>query len=177
MPMNFSENDIERIVRDTLTKMATPAPAMVSTPLPTAPAGIPLQARAAVLVQKEKLELRQFQLRAIRPDEILVRVEACGICGTDIHCFKSDPFNLCPVVLGHEGTGEVIQVGSAIRMDSVGKPVHVGDRVVTSTMDAPAACMIAKYNPDKTNLCDAWGFTVCCRMSRTIISMAILASI
>ena len=126
--MNFSENDIERIVRDTLAKMALPASAPLSAPAPAASTGIPLQARAAVLVQKEKLELRQFPLRPIRPDEILVRVEACGICGTDIHCFKSDPFNLCPVVLGHEGTGEVIQVGSAIRMDSVGKPVKVGDK-------------------------------------------------
>lgn len=152
--MNFSENDIERIVRDTLAKMATPPPATVSAPAPTVSPGIPLQARAAVLVQKERLELRNFPLRPIRPDEILVRVEACGICGTDIHCFKADPFNLCPVVLGHEGTGVVVQVGEKVRMDSVGKPVKVGDKIVTSTMETSEECMIAKYNPAKANLCD-----------------------
>jgi len=152
--MNFSKSDIEQIVRGTLEKIGAPvtpaAPAAVS----AATGALPLQARAAVLVEKERLEIRQFLLRAIREDEILVRVEACGICGTDVHCFKGDPFKLCPVVLGHEGTGEVVQVGGAVRMDSVGKPVKVGDKIVTSTMETSEACMIAKYNPAKANLCD-----------------------
>jgi L-iditol 2-dehydrogenase len=152
--MNFSENDIERIVRDTLAKMAVPVAEPLSAPALAPSTGFPTRARAAVLVEKERLELREFPLRCIRPEEILVRVEACGICGTDIHCFKADPFKLCPVVLGHEGTGEVVQVGDGIRMDSVGKPVKVGDKIVTSTMETSEGCMIAKYNPAKANLCD-----------------------
>jgi L-iditol 2-dehydrogenase len=140
--MNPSE--IERIVRDVLAQKMKPAPA----------SGPPAAARAAVLTAREKLELREFPLREIRPDEILVRVEACGVCGTDIHCYKNDPFNLIPVVLGHEGTGEVVKVGSAITMDSVGKPVNVGDKIVTSTLETSDACMIAKYNPAKANLCE-----------------------
>jgi len=140
--MNPSE--IERIVRDVLAQKMKPAPA----------SGLPISARAAVLTAREQLELREFPLREIRPDEILVRVEACGVCGTDIHCYKNDPFNLIPVVLGHEGTGEVVKVGSAITMDSVGKPVRVGDKIVTSTLETSDACMIAKYNPAKANLCD-----------------------
>jgi len=98
--------------------------------------------------------LKEFPLRKIRENEILVRVEGCGICGTDIHCFNNDPFKLCPVVLGHEGTGEVIEVGSAIHMDSVGKPVRPGDKIVTSVLETSEACMVAKYNPAKANLCD-----------------------
>jgi len=47
-----------------------------------------------------------------------------GICGTDIHCYKNDPFNLTPFVPGHEGTGEVLEVGSDVKIDSVGKPVR-----------------------------------------------------
>jgi tdh: L-threonine 3-dehydrogenase len=39
--------------------------------------------------------------------DILVKVEGCGICGTDAHEFKKDPFGLIPVALGHEGTGEI----------------------------------------------------------------------
>lgn len=107
-----------------------------------------------MLVAKERLELIEFPLRQIHDDEILVRIEACGICGTDIHCFKNDPFRLIPVVLGHEGTGEVVQAGGDVCMDSVGKPVRVGDRIVTSTLETTEACMIAKYNPAKANLCD-----------------------
>lgn len=110
--------------------------------------------RAAVLKAARDLQVVEFPLREIGPGEILVKVEACGVCGTDIHCYKSDPFGLTPLVLGHEGTGEVIQVGRDIKMDSVGKPVVVGDKVVTSILETSDACMIAKYNPLKSNLCD-----------------------
>ena len=110
--------------------------------------------RAAVLTAPGTLEIQEFPLRAIRADEILVKVEACGVCGTDIHCYKSDPFGLTPVVLGHEGTGEVLEVGSAVKMDSVGKPVKPGDKIVTSILDSSDDCMITKYNPTKNNLCD-----------------------
>lgn len=112
------------------------------------------EGRVAMLTAKETLSFRSFPVPKIGPDEILIKVEACGICGTDIHCYKHDPFGLIPVVLGHEGTGEVVEVGSSIKMDSVGKPVRVGDKLVTSIMDTSDACMIAKYNPVKANLCD-----------------------
>jgi L-iditol 2-dehydrogenase len=134
--------EIERIVRDVLNqKTGTPS-------------GIPATGRAAVLTAKETLEIREFPLRDIRDDEILVRVEACGVCGTDIHCYKNDPFHLIPNVLGHEGTGEVVKVGSAVKMDGVGKPVRPGDKIVTSTFETSDACRIAKYDPSKANLCD-----------------------
>jgi L-iditol 2-dehydrogenase len=126
---------------------ASRAPAPVS-------AQKPQRARAAVLVEPKKLEVREFPLRAIGPDEILVKVEACGVCGTDVHCYKSDPFGLTPNVLGHEGTGEVLEVGANIKMDSVGKPVKVGDKIVTSIMETSPNCLIAKYNPAKANLSD-----------------------
>lgn len=158
--MNIDSTRLAAIVREALARQPLSVASATVTASPPAvarscsPVTIPTDARAAVLVEKKRLEIRRFPLRAIKPDEILVRVEACGICGTDVHCFNQDPFNLIPVVLGHEGTGEVVQVGSAIRMDSVGKPVHVGDKIVTSTMETSDACMIAKYNPEKANLCD-----------------------
>ncbi len=134
---------IESIVREVVAGFARPPEPVVRA-----------TGRAVVLVSKEHLQIREFPLRPIRDDEILVRVEACGICGTDLHCYRNDPFDLCPVVLGHEGTGEVLEVGRSIRMDSVGKPVRAGDRIVTSILETSDACMIAKYNPLKANLCD-----------------------
>lgn len=118
------------------------------------PASPGASGRAAVLIAPETLEIREFPLRPIRADEILVRVEACGVCGTDLHCHRSDPFGLAPVVLGHEGTGEVLEVGADVRMDSVGKPVRPGDRIVTSIMETSEECGVARYNPLKANLCD-----------------------
>ena len=45
---------------------------------------------------------------------MLIKVEACGVCGTDGHEYNRDPFGLCPVVLGHEGTGEIVAMGRNI---------------------------------------------------------------
>ncbi len=153
--MNLSDEQISRIVSEVLasanqedasSKPSSPAPAPVSAGARTG--------RAAVLVEPRKLEVREFPLREIGPDEILVKVEGCGVCGTDVHCYKSDPFGLTPNVLGHEGTGEVLEVGANIKMDSVGKPVKVGDKIVTSLMETSPDCLIAKYNPAKANLSD-----------------------
>jgi L-iditol 2-dehydrogenase len=149
--MNLSDEQISRIVQDVVAKAKGGSVGKDSTPAApvTGKTG-----RAAVLTAPEKLEIKTFPLRDIRPDEILVKVEACGICGTDIHCYKSDPFNLTPVVLGHEGTGVVLEVGKDVRMDSVGHAVQVGDRIVTSVFEPSEECLLAKYNPRKANLAD-----------------------
>ena len=62
-------------------------------------------------------------LRRRRDPDILVKVEGCGICGTDAHEFKRDPFGLIPVAIGHEGTGEIVKMGKNVTKDSAGKPV------------------------------------------------------
>jgi L-iditol 2-dehydrogenase len=150
--MNISEEDISRIVGEVLASVNTASNEVNAAPAPvTTPSGAKT-ARAAVLVEPRKLEIREFPIREIGPDEILVKVEACGVCGTDVHCYKSDPFGLTPNVLGHEGTGEVVQVGANIKMDSVGKPIVPGDKIVTSLLETSPDCLIAKYNPAKANL-------------------------
>lgn len=57
-----------------------------------------------------------------RDDEVLVKVRAASVCGTDIHLYNWDPFaesryptDRLPQVLGHEGTGEIVEVGSSVR--------------------------------------------------------------
>ena len=103
---------------------------------------IPKTSRVAMLTQKEHFEIQEYPIPELGDDDILVKVEGCGVCGTDAHEFKRDPFGLIPVVLGHEGTGEVVKVGKNVTKDSAGKPLGVGDKVVT--------CMIFKDNPDIT---------------------------
>lgn len=110
--------------------------------------------KSAVLVAPKRFEIQNFPIREIGDDEILVKVEACGICGTDIHCFNSDPFKLIPNVLGHEGTGVVVAKGKNVVMDGVNKPINVVDHIVTSVMKTSEQCVIAKYNPLDSNLCD-----------------------
>lgn len=137
--MDVNSLKIEEIVKQVLQEIkqapAGTAPKAQST-------GIPKTSKAAMLTKLENFDMKEFPIPELGDDDILVKVEGCGICGTDAHEFKRDPFGLIPIVLGHEGTGEVVKVGKNVKKDSAGKPLGVGDKVVS--------CMIFKDNPDIT---------------------------
>lgn len=129
--------DIEKIVKQVIGEMQG-----VQVPSKPFGASVPKTARAAMLTSLGHFEIKEFPIPELGDDDILVKVEGCGICGTDAHEFKNDPFGLIPVVLGHEGTGEIVAMGKNVKKDSAGKPLGLGDKVVTS--------MIFKDNPDIT---------------------------
>lgn len=114
---------------------------------------VPKQGRVAFLTEKEKIEVKTFNIPEINDDEVLVKVEGCGVCGTDLHEYKNDPFGLIPVVLGHEGTGEIVKIGKNVTHDLVGKPLKVGDKVVTS-VTLTESDPFTTLNPEKANLSD-----------------------
>ena len=148
--------EVSRIVREVLAKQTSE---LLPPPEPAAPAataftaGIPAVSRAALLTGAGKIEIREFPIREIRDDEILIRVEGCGVCGTDVHEFRGDPMKLAPLVLGHEGTGEIIALGKNVSRDSGGKPVRLGDRIVTSVSTC-GKCDACLYTPARLNLCE-----------------------
>ncbi len=113
-------------------------------------------AKAAVLVAPGKFEIREFPIPEISDDEMLIKVEGCGVCGTDGHEYKRDPFGLCPVVLGHEGSGEIVKMGKNITKDTAGIPVKLGDRIVTCIVPC-GKCNACKNTPARTNLCESCG--------------------
>ncbi|MEG1847065.1 MAG: zinc-binding dehydrogenase [Lachnospiraceae bacterium] len=135
----MNEKDIESIVKQVLQGMTTDDTKSVAKNKNTT---IPKTARVAMLTSLEHYEIKEYPIPAVGDDDILVKVEGCGICGTDAHEFKRDPFSLIPVVLGHEGTGEIVKMGKNVKKDSAGKSLQVGDKVVS--------CMIFKDNPDIT---------------------------
>lgn len=134
-------DNIEAIVRQVIADMkgAQASPAAAS---PAASGKIPKTARVAMLTSLEHFDVKEYPLPPLGDDDILVKVEGCGVCGTDAHEFKRDPFSLIPVALGHEGTGTIVHMGKNVSKDSAGKDLHIGDKVVT--------CMIFKDNPDIT---------------------------
>ncbi|KAB1437530.1 zinc-binding dehydrogenase [Candidatus Galacturonibacter soehngenii] len=133
------EMNIEAIVKQVLAEMqGTPG----ATVAPKQAGVIPKTSKAAMLTALENYEIKEFPIPELGDDDILVKVEGCGVCGTDAHEFKRDPFGLIPLVLGHEGTGEIVKMGKNVKKDSAGKPLTIGDKVVT--------CMIFKDNPDIT---------------------------
>ncbi len=135
--MDINSSNIEAIVRQVLGEMQGSAPKTSS-----CGGNIPSTAHVAMLTGLEKFEIKEYPMPKVGDDDILVKVEGCGVCGTDAHEFKRDPFGLIPVALGHEGTGEIVKMGKNVKKDSAGKPLKIGDKVVT--------CMIFKDNPDIT---------------------------
>ena len=79
-------------------------------------------------------ELLEIDVPKIRSDEVLVKVRACSICGTDVHIYKWDPWaqgrigaKKLPQTLGHELAGDVVEVGANV------KKIKVGDYVSAET--------------------------------------------
>ena len=137
--MEMNSANVEAVVKQVLESMLDkkiPSPSAQ----PAESQAIPKTAHVAMLTSLEHYDVKEFPIPEVGDGDILVKVEGCGICGTDAHEFKKDPFGLIPVALGHEGTGEIVKMGKNVKTDSAGKPLKVGDKVVT--------CMIFKDDPD-----------------------------
>ena len=146
--MEMNSNQIEGIVRQVLAQMG-------GSVKPSAPAAG--MAKVAMLTGPKHIEVKEFPIpQTLEDDDILVKVEGCGVCGTDVHEWKGDPFGLIPVVLGHEGTGEVLALGKNVKCDTAGNPIKVGDKLVTSVISC-GECGICRLHPGTTNLCDNQG--------------------
>lgn len=145
--MNVSEEKIAELVEAVLQEMG-------KAPAKKKPAGqIPKTAKVAMLTALKKFEVKEFPIPEIGDDDILVKVEGCGVCGTDVHEWRADPFGLIPVVLGHEGTGEIVAMGKNIKEDTQGNPVGIGDKIVTSVAIC-GECPMCKLHPELPNLCE-----------------------
>jgi L-iditol 2-dehydrogenase len=69
------------------------------------------------------LELREVPEPTPGPDEVLIAVKSCGICGTDIHVWNDKFPYWPPVILGHEFSGEIVAVGAATSLFKLGERV------------------------------------------------------
>ena len=147
--MEINNINIEAIVKSIIQEMTTGAEAPKSVTNANT-------AKVGMMTAKERIEIKEFNIPEISDDEMLVKVEGCGICGTDVHEYKNDPFGLIPVVLGHEGTGEIIKMGKNIKRDSAGKSLNVGDKIVTCIIPC-GECPTCLQHPERTNLCENQG--------------------
>lgn len=76
--------------------------------------------KAAVLLAPGTFEIREIAKPRIGPDEILVRVQACAICGTDLRIFRHGHGKIeLPAIIGHEIVGRVEEVGSSFPAEEV----------------------------------------------------------
>lgn len=94
--------------------------------------------KAAVLEEVGKLRLKDVPVPRPKDNEVLIKVEVCGICGTDIKLHKGDYTANVPVILGHEFSGEIAEVGKSVR------DLKIGDRVVVDPNEPCGKCYWCK---------------------------------
>jgi threonine dehydrogenase-like Zn-dependent dehydrogenase len=109
--------------------------------------------KAQVFYEAEKMELEEVPVPEISDVDVLVQVKNCGICGSDISYYYGlsplgTPTGKGPLILGHEFTGEVVEVGAVAKSLNLFKP---GDRVVVNPVQHCNACYACASG--HTNLC------------------------
>jgi len=101
--------------------------------------------KAAVLHGPYNLVIENVDKPKVKADEVLVKVRATGICGTDIETYHGKYPVKYPIIMGHEAAGEVVQVGENV------KKVNVGDKVVIDPIFHCGKCYLCLMG--KRNLC------------------------
>ena len=103
--------------------------------------------KALVLTAPAQLEFNDFPTPVPADDEVLLRIHACGICGSDIHGWDgSTGRRRPPLIMGHEAAGEIVAAGPRVER------WRTGDRV---TFDSTISCGACSYcMRGEVNLCD-----------------------
>jgi L-iditol 2-dehydrogenase len=103
--------------------------------------------KALLLSKYRHLEIADLPMPEPGPDEVLIRVAACGICGSDVHGYDgSSGRRIPPIVMGHEAAGRIAAIGANV------KGLAEGDRVTFDSTIFCGAC--AHCRRGDVNLCD-----------------------
>lgn len=93
--------------------------------------------KSAVFHGKHDIRVEECEIPQVGADEVLIKVMACGVCGSDIHIFNGDQGSMetvPPLIQGHEFSGIVVETGSAV------DNCRVGDRVCVDPADNCGEC-------------------------------------
>ena len=108
--------------------------------------------RSAVYLGPRRIEVCQREIPVPAEDEVLIRVMACGVCGSDVHIFEGDQGStqtVPPLIPGHEFSGEVVEIGNRV------EGFQIGDRV---TVDPAKYCNECYYCQNgQVHLCEEMG--------------------
>jgi L-iditol 2-dehydrogenase len=83
-----------------------------------------MKIKAAVYKKPLTIEVEQRELAPCGPDDIIVKIHACGICGSDVRNYKNGlRADVGEQVMGHEFTGIVSETGSNVSRYKIGDPI------------------------------------------------------
>ena len=103
--------------------------------------------KAAVMTKIREVEIQTIDIPVIEADEVLIKVAAVGVCGSDVHYYESgrigDFIVENPIILGHELAGEIVEVGKDVTGLATGDRVAVEPGVTCGRCEY---CKEGRYN-------------------------------
>lgn len=105
-----------------------------------------MKTKAAVVRELNQLTIEEVNLDPPKPYEVLVRMQAAGICHSDLHTYRGELRAMPPLVLGHEGAGIVEAVGADVTK------VKPGDRILVNWLPSCNQCPACLRG--QNNLCE-----------------------
>src|SRR5512138_1037050 len=105
-----------------------------------------------------RFEIREYPIPTPGPEEVVLEVKACGICGSDVHMAQSDKdgyiwypgLTAFPVTLGHEMAGVIVKAGEKAFNKRTGKAYDIGEPVCAEEMFWCSFCRpCAEGNPNQ----------------------------
>jgi len=102
--------------------------------------------KAAVIYGPGDIRIVEIEIPSPAPDEVLIKIHACGVCGTDNALNKGYYPAIYPVIIGHEFSGEITETGSKVTN------LKIGDRVTVDPNRLCHSCFFCRSG--KEHLCD-----------------------
>ena len=102
--------------------------------------------KAALFAGNKNLTVEELSLDIMKDDDIIIEVNACGVCGTDFHIFNGEAPAKVPVIIGHEFAGSIVETGKSV------SEFKVGDKVVIDPNIYCGYCRFCRVG--KINLCE-----------------------
>ena len=82
--------------------------------------------KAALVTATEKVDIQEIDRPVIKDNEVLIKTRTVGVCGSDLHLFRgTHAFRKPPAILGHEISGDIVEVGKNVTTFTVGDRVTV----------------------------------------------------
>lgn len=104
--------------------------------------------QAIIFPQAETISFERVPDPTCAPDEVIVQVASCGICGTDVHIYHNEYMSNFPLIPGHEFSGRVVEVGRDV------SEVNLGDRVAVDPNLSCGRCDFCRS--EQANHCRNW---------------------
>jgi len=120
-----------------------------------------MESKAMVLEKfNQPLRMSGFPIPDLKEGEALVKIEAAGVCGSDVHMWEGrDPRIRLPMIPGHEGVGEIVEVNGQ-KTDVHGRPLRRGDKVLWNRGVTCGRCYFCKVKMEPSLCPNRWVYGI-----------------